>query len=140
MESPFRVMTKEDEKLYFKQGWVHFCGIVFPPRHGVRLFCTLLEFKYFPPDTEKNDKFILMEMPWNDMTWMIISIPEEYMPQAKVVAKISGLAIKHTIPIMIPNPDNLRVVGSLGIPRLEEFMKENKVDVFPEIHCKYCFK
>jgi len=127
----FREPNYEDMKIYYKEGWVHLCGILYPPRPGVRLFYTILEYKYFPPATEKNEDFIILELDWQKMIWLISSIPKEYMPQAKVVANVVGLEIKHTIPIILLSDELVIAVASLGLSKIDTFMKEVKKEVFP---------
>jgi len=95
--------TTEEELRRFSndERFVHFVGMATPRRPGVMLFAIKLEFWYFPPDTEKNDDFVLHRIEWQSMLWMVVSIPRQYMDLAKKIAAESGLRIVDGIPTII---------------------------------------
>jgi hypothetical protein len=98
----YRETTEEELRRFSSdERFIHFVGMAKPRRPGVNLFAIKLEHWYFPPDTEKNNDFILHIIEWQNMTWMVISIPREYMDLAKKIAAKSGLRIADGIPTII---------------------------------------
>lgn len=55
--------------------WVHYVGMLNPPRVGVTEFAHTLEHKYFTPDTKKNNYFHCNVLMWKDIMWAVVSIP-----------------------------------------------------------------
>lgn len=53
-----------DWNIFKDESMVHYIGIINPPRFGVALFATMLEYIYFPPKTEKNGLFWLQFLNW----------------------------------------------------------------------------
>ena len=92
---------EEIQRLARDERLVHFAGTIIPPRVGVRLFVVKLEYFYFEPGTPRNDEFIFHVINWQDMNWVVVSIPKEYMELAKKVATEVGLRIADGVPHVI---------------------------------------
>lgn len=95
------VSDAEIRKFGEDKRFIHFAGLLNPPRPGVRLFAVKMEYFHFEPGTPKNDEFIFHIVNWEEMTFGVISIPKEYMDLAKKVAQEVGLRIADGIPHML---------------------------------------
>ena len=76
-----------------KPDYVHFVGMVMPPRPGVRLCFTKLEYTYFIPGTPRNQKFHFSALKWKEIIWAIASIPVKDAHLMEKVASETGLRI-----------------------------------------------
>ena len=81
--------------------FIHYVGMINPPRPGVSECITLLEHKHYQPKTPRNELFIMRLIDWNDIMWVIISIPIEEKNLMEAVADECGLRIADGIPTMI---------------------------------------
>lgn len=100
MSVKFKKPTLEDAKMYVDPAWIHYTASLFPPRPGFALFSAILEYEFFPPDTEENDNFIILSTGWlHDSIWMTVSIPTKKKHLAEAVAKYCSLEILDTFPI-----------------------------------------
>jgi len=98
----FTATTEEELRRFSNdERFIHFVSMSTPRRPGVMLFAVKLEHWHFPPDTEKNDDFVLHVIEWQNMLWMVVSIPRQYMNLAKKIAAESGLRIADGIPTII---------------------------------------
>ena len=53
-------MTKREfEKLLESSDFAWFIGMSNPPRPGIRLCLTKLEYMYYPPNTPRNSSFVI---------------------------------------------------------------------------------
>lgn len=80
--------------------YIHYLGLVSPPRFGVRECLATLEFTHFPPSTELNEEFCLALFDWHGTIWTITSIPTAKAHLMEEVAKQCGLRITEAIPVM----------------------------------------
>ena len=87
---------------------INYVGAIQPPRPGVLLFSTLLEYTFFPPDKpEKSRLFSISFFKWGDvapgftMVWSVITIPKEFEQHAKVCADKAGMRIADGVPTML---------------------------------------
>ena len=84
---------------------IHYICMTVPPRPGCHLFCTILEYKFYPPNTDKNKEFILQIIKWKvdgmEMIYTIVSIPEKEKAYAEAVAKMVGMRIANGVPTML---------------------------------------
>jgi hypothetical protein len=126
----FKEPTKEDLKLYSSDDWCHFIGIAEPRRPSALLFSVILEYKFFPPETPKNDEYILLSTEWMNALWMTNSIPIKYKAYADSVASFVGLDIKPTLPVANPP-----VIASVSYENWEQHLKDAGFKIFP-IHGK----
>ena len=98
----FTATTEEELRRFSNdERFIHFVSMSTPRRPGVMLFAIKLEYRYFPPGTERNDDFVLHVINWQNMIWMLVSIPRECMSLAKKIAAESGLRIVDGIPTII---------------------------------------
>lgn len=81
--------------------YIHYVGIINPPRPGVRLCALKLEHTYFIPGTPSNDEFLLRVLEWCGVVWIIISIPKNKSSFMEKVAAECGLRIANGIPTLI---------------------------------------
>lgn len=71
-----------------------------PDRLGVKGFIVQLEHRLFPPaDARQNDLFELFIMKWQEILWMVVSIPREYEGRARELAKEHGVKLADGIPM-----------------------------------------
>ena len=97
------IEPEELEKLVRNEKFIYIFGKIGPPRPGVMLFSTKLEYLYFPPGTKKNEDFNCYIMGWQNIDWLVMSIPRDYMNLAKQLVKESGLRIVEGAPRRIIN-------------------------------------
>lgn len=88
-------------ELLKRRDFIHYIGMVNPPRPGVQECLTALEYTYFLPGTVLNDEFQLTVVEWNDIGWVIVSIPLTKASLMETVAHQCGLRIADGIPMMI---------------------------------------
>lgn len=81
--------------------YIHYVGMIAPPRPGVRLCAIKLEHTYFIPGTPSNEEFLLRIFEWCGMIWIMISIPREKSNLMEKVAAECGLRIADGVPTLI---------------------------------------
>lgn len=81
--------------------YIHFVGMVSPPRPGVQMCFIELEHTYYKPGTKKNDDFMIMMIKWQNMMWAIVSIPAEERYLMEEVANRCGLKIINSVPAIL---------------------------------------
>lgn len=100
MSMEFRKPTLEDAKMYVDPAWTHYTASLHPPRPGFALFSSILEYQFFPPDTEANANFIILSTGWlHESIWLTVSIPTEKKDLAEAVANHCSLKILDTFPV-----------------------------------------
>lgn len=67
-------------------------------RPGVQLYCTTLEYTYYPPRTPANDLFGLNIVQWNDLTFYVLSVPLADRNRCELVAKNLGMRLADGVP------------------------------------------
>ncbi len=98
----FNVPTnKEIMEIINNHDRINFIMMVNPRRVGVRLFATLLEYNYFEPATPLNGEYLLIITQWEEMAYMIISIPKDYLGSAIIVGKESCVSLSKGVPTLI---------------------------------------
>lgn len=91
--------TEEESELFFSnQSFVHFIGMLNPPRPGVRLCFIELEHTYFPPEADINKDFFMRLLNWEGIIWGIVSIPKTEIDLMEEVAEKNGLRLINGIP------------------------------------------
>jgi len=70
-------------------------------RPNAHLFVTQLEFKHYPPQTDKNDLFDFWCILWEGIPWAVVGIPEQDRHLADEVAAEAGLRIANGVPHLI---------------------------------------
>jgi len=80
---------------------VHYIGMLLPPRPGVRLFSTRLEYEHYVPGTVRNGLYRIAIINREDIIWVLISIPKEDAPLAGKIAGECGLRFADGVPTII---------------------------------------
>jgi len=70
-------------------------------RPGIAIFTTYVEFKLYPPETEKNDSFELLDLAWQGLTWLVSGMPIRDLVQLKQIAPYCGMRIIDGVPVSI---------------------------------------
>jgi len=70
-------------------------------RPGVNLFMITLEYNHFIPGTDANDEFLVWQMSFDGLPFMVLSIPADKKDLAFQVAGETGMKISDGIPILI---------------------------------------
>ena len=86
------------EEFVKNKRFVHYVGMLVPPRPGVAECMTLVEHTHFKPGTEKNELFIMRIIEWSEMVWVMMSIPHEDKSLVEKIAKECGLRIANGVP------------------------------------------
>lgn len=89
---------EESERFFSDPNFVHFIGMLSPPRPGAELCFTELEHTYFPPGTDLNKDFIMRLINWEGIIWSIVSIPKTEISLMEEVAAKNGLRLAEGIP------------------------------------------
>lgn len=133
----FKELEREDIKIYLDENWMHMIALVNPLRPGVQLFATILEYKFFPPATEKNADFRLLTSRWPNqvkppMIWFVISIPSSHLTHAEATAKFCGLnLVKDCFPIMMGEDSPIMMTGNVTVENYENELKDQGFIIFP---------
>lgn len=91
----------EIEALFKKRGLSHFIGMLNPPRPGVQDSLMTLEERHYAPGTERNELFTLVLLTWQDIDWVIASIPSTDYALMKSAAQAHGLCIVRGKPMIL---------------------------------------
>lgn len=133
----FRKLQEEDAQIYVDPNWMHMIALIYPARPGVQLFATILEYKFFPPATPKNEDYRLLSARWPlkedlPMLWFVISIPSSFLMHAEATAKFCGLAlVKDCFPIMPKGDSPIMMTGNVTVENYENDLKDKGFDIFP---------
>lgn len=99
---PIRNESKAElEEFLRNQDYISFVGMIAPRRPGVQLCFVTLEYRYYIPDTPRNEKYFLRIFEWQNTVWAMVSIPREDKHLMEEVAAECGLRIADGIPHMI---------------------------------------
>lgn len=98
----FKNATLEDVAEFMRNPRnVHYIGMLMPPRPGVRLFATRLEYEHYVPGTVRNELYKIAIINWEDIIWILVSIPKEDAPLAGKIAEECGLRFADGVPTII---------------------------------------
>jgi hypothetical protein len=81
--------------------FIHYLGMLIPPRPGVADCISLLENTYFKPGTTRNDLFVMRIIEWEELTWVMVSIPISDKGLMEKAAQVSGLRVADGVPTML---------------------------------------
>lgn len=81
--------------------FVHYVGMLLPPRPGVADCFELLEHTHFKPGTSRNDLFHMRIIKWMDIVWGIVSIPVGDKGLMERVALANGLKPAIGVPFVL---------------------------------------
>lgn len=99
------VLIPEDEKQFQEflksDRFIHYVGMLSPPRPGVQECFAVLEYSFYNPSSNRNEFFIMKIVEWSDIVWAIVSIPIEEKKLMEKVANECGLRIADGVPTMI---------------------------------------
>lgn len=120
--------------------YMHMIALATRPRF-VGGFCTRMEHVHFPPGTSANERFHITGVLWEDVPWLVVSIPGEYDEVARKLLRQYGLvlvkgrpAITDTGVVVTIAPDTRRLpsVPLFGNSRLEDcaLFPTNRDNVF----------
>lgn len=110
-EKPYREETKEEISEFFQNpNFVHFIGMFRPLRPGVILCATKLEHYYYPPDGEINKDFMIRLWKWEEIIWMIMSVPESDHDLVRKTAQECVLSVKHGVPQKITMEEMMEIL------------------------------
>ena len=120
--------------------YMHIIALATRPRF-VAGFCMTLEHVHFPPGTSANERFHMTGVLWENVPWLVVSIPGEYDEVARKLLQQCGLilvkgrpAITDTGVVITIAPDvrSLPPVPLFGSSRLEDcsLFPINRDDVF----------
>jgi len=79
-------------------------GVIWQGRTGGDLFTLYLEHKFYSPYSNEADKFRIAFYKWNDMIWVIASIPKEDKANMEVSATYAGLRLADGVPCVVNGP------------------------------------
>lgn len=91
----------EVEELFKRPELSHFIGMLNPPRPGVSDCLQTLEYTHYPPDTKRNELFILVLLKWQEMDWVIASIPSSDHFHMTSAARAHGLCVVRGKPVVL---------------------------------------
>lgn len=93
--------SDEDLQRFFANpGFIHYVGMLNPPRPGVADCFQTLEFSYFKPETPRNHLYVLRILEWEEILWGIVSIPIEEKHLMEKSAQVNRLRIANGVPMM----------------------------------------
>ncbi|NTW13785.1 MAG: hypothetical protein HGA31_02010 [Candidatus Moranbacteria bacterium] len=94
--------TAEELREFMKdESFVHYVGMISPPRPGVRELLEFVEHEYYKPDTRRNDLFLMRIIRWEDIVWALISIPIKERSYVEKAVRSFGLRIANGVPTML---------------------------------------
>ncbi len=89
------------QRFFASPGFIHYTGMLNPPRPGVEDCIQMLEQSYYKPGTDRNHLFIMRVLEWQDMLWVIVSIPIGEKAHMERVAQVNGLRVANGVPTML---------------------------------------
>ena len=94
--------SDDDVRVFFGDPhFVHFVGMLSPPRPGVADCLQMLEHTHFASNTPRNDLFIMRIIEWGEILWGIVSIPVAEREHMDRIAQVNGLHAVRGSPVMI---------------------------------------
>lgn len=78
--------------------FIHYAGMLMPPRPGFSECIEQLEYSFFQPRTPRNDLFHLRIIPWEDILWGVVSIPIREKHLMEAVAAACRLRVANGVP------------------------------------------
>jgi len=108
--------------------YMHIIALATRPRF-VAGFCTTLEHLHFPPGTPANERFHMTGVLWENVAWLVVSIPSDHDEVARKLLQQCGLILVKGRPaitdigvVITIAPDTRRLpsVPLFGKSRLED--------------------
>ncbi len=96
------VESEEDSRVFFADPhYIHYAGMLNPPRPGFADCIQMLEHTHFVPGTLRNVRFHVRIVNWQGIIWGIVSIPIAEKVLMERMAQVNGLRIASGTPIML---------------------------------------
>lgn len=97
-----RAESEEDTRVFFDDPhYIHYVGMINPPRPGFSECIQMLEHLHFAPGTLRNDLFYMRVVNWQGIIWGIVSIPFAEKVLMESMVQVNGLRIANGIPVML---------------------------------------
>lgn len=93
VESP-----KDYQHFFENTDFIHYIGMMYPPKTAVSDCISMLENTHYKPDTDRNHLFVMRVLDWQDIKWMIVSIPFGEKVNMETIAQEHGLYATNNIP------------------------------------------
>ena len=94
--------SDEDLQRFFAiPSFIHYVGMLNPPRPGVADCFQTLEFNYFKPGTPRNHVFVLRVIEWQEVVWGVVSIPIQEKHLMEKTAQVNRLRVANGVPTML---------------------------------------
>lgn len=97
----FPESDKELRKFMKDESFVHYIGMIVPPRPGVGELLEFVEHEYYKPGTPRNDLFLMRIIRWEDMVWSLVSIPIRERSYVEKAVRSFGLRIVDGVPSVL---------------------------------------
>ena len=104
--------------------WIHIVCMVVRP--GIYLFMRTLELEHYRPCTPRNNLFYMVTMKWQDMDWIIVSVPSKDRSIVDAVAKDCGMKLADGIPHIFGGNNGEPAIFPMNSPRV--FSLSNSAD------------
>lgn len=125
-EPPLEESPEELAAFVANSGFIHYVGMLIPPRRGFLEWMQALEHMHFKPRTPRNDLFHLRVIEWEDIAWGIVSIPIDDKDKAEELLRVYALRAADGVPTLISsgaarqfpvsNPRVFTIENSYGRP------------------------
>lgn len=93
------VEDKQLAEFLKSERFVHFVGMMMPPRPGIAKWVFLSQLRYCA--RQENDLFAVRIIEWRGTIWAMVSIPVEYGDIMEEVAQECGLRVVKGAPLLI---------------------------------------
>jgi hypothetical protein len=88
------------QRFFANPTFIHYVGMLNPPRHGFADCLSLLEHTYYKPGSDRNHLYQLRILDWMGVVWGIVSIPIQEKENMERVAQANHLRVADGIPTM----------------------------------------
>lgn len=103
-EGPYgtsQTISREELHAFIDERRRSFWLICMTVRPCVHVFASYVEYSMYPPKTERNASFELLEIPWEGLMYHVFGMPVRDMVEVRAIANACGLKIKDGVPTMI---------------------------------------
>lgn len=95
---PAKESLKDLKRFVEDPYFVHYLGMINPPRPGVSDCVRLLEYTYFAPDTPRNALLHVRAIDWMGILWIMISLPVSDIDSMNKVVNACRLRVANGVP------------------------------------------
>jgi hypothetical protein len=82
------------QRFFANPGFIHYAGMISPPRPGVDDCIQMLEHTNYKPGSDRNHLFVIRVLEWQDILWAIVSIPIAEKANMERIAQVNGLRVE----------------------------------------------